>query len=305
MRVAIASCRMSPDAGDDEVYPDDDNVVLAAALEAVGASVAIIAWDHRTTDWDGFDAVVLRSTWDSVDRPEDFRRWVGSVGAATTLLNPPEAIEWNLDKIYLRELAARGVPVVPTEWVTEATVARWWAPRSEIVVKPSISGGGRETARHAIDRGDEALAHIRRLLAAGQTAMVQPYLDTVETDGEIKLVFIDGRFSHAVRVGPSLRPHEGVRERPWERPVATDAATPSPAQLDLARQVLSVASETFPGSLTYARVDLIAATTGEPLLAELELIDPSLFLTLAPTSAEVLAAAIVRGAGRAHARGRP
>jgi len=129
--------------------------------------------------------------------------------------------------------------------------------------------------------------------------MVQPYLDSVETEGEIKLVFIDGLLSHGVRVGPSLRPHEGVRERPWERQVTTDAAVPSPVQLDLARQVLSVASAAFPGSLTYARVDLIAATTGEPLLAELELIDPSVFLSLAPTAAELLATAIVRRAGRA------
>ena len=293
MRVAIAACRLSPDAGDDEVYPDADNGVLAAALEAAGAAAEILAWDHRRADWAGFDAVVLRSTWDSVDRPGDFLRWVGSVGAATTVLNPPAAIEWNLDKTYLRELEARGVPVVPTEWVTAETVAGWSPPSVEIVVKPSISGGGRETARHRPDQGGGALTHIRRLLAAGRTAMVQPYLDHVETEGEIKIVFIGGRFSHAVRVGPSLRPDEGVRARPWERPVSTDPAVPSPAELDVARRALSCVAQEVTSSLTSARVDLIATSTGTPLLAELELIDPSLFLAMAPASADLLADAIL------------
>ncbi|MFI5293288.1 MAG: hypothetical protein ACHQ02_10520, partial [Candidatus Limnocylindrales bacterium] len=64
MRIAIGACRMAPDARDDDVYPDEDNVVLSAALEATGAAVEIVAWDDRTTDWVGFDAVVLRSTWD-------------------------------------------------------------------------------------------------------------------------------------------------------------------------------------------------------------------------------------------------
>ena len=298
MQVAIAACRTTPDAPDDEVFHDDDNAVLAAALVEAGATVEIVVWDHRTTDWGRFDAVVLRSTWDSVDRPDDFLRWVRAVRTVTTVLNPPEAIAWNLDKTYLRALAARGVPVVPTAWITDGTVARWSAPASEIVVKPSISGGGRETARHAADRGDEARAHIGRLLDRGHTVMVQPYLASVETEGELKLVFIGGDLSHAVRVGPSLRPGEGVRERPWERTVTVEATDPAPAQLALAQQILSIASAGIPAPLTYARVDLIAAESGEPLLAELELVDPSLFLALAPTSADRLAATIVR---QAHA----
>jgi hypothetical protein len=102
MHVAIAACRSSPEADDEDVYEDDDHDVLVEALAAEDASADVVVWDHRTVDWSRFDAVVLRSTWDAVDRPDELRRWVERVDAVTTVLNPRAAIEWNLDKAYLR-----------------------------------------------------------------------------------------------------------------------------------------------------------------------------------------------------------
>lgn len=213
----------------------------------------------------------------------------------TQLLNPPAAVAWNLDKRYLRKLEARGVPVVPTRWVLDHS--RWTPPADEFVVKPSISGGGRQTARYTREEVAAADDHVRRLVVSGRTVMIQPHLPSVEAQGETKLVFIGGEFSHAVRVGPLLQPGAGVLERPWERHVPAERTTPGPAQLRTADAVLAAVDAEVGVPLLYSRVDLVAGENGDPLLAEVELIDPSLMLHLAPTAAPSLAEAIGARAG--------
>jgi hypothetical protein len=122
--------------------------------------------------------------------------------------------------------------------------------------------------------------------------MIQPYVQSVDVEGETKLVYINGEFSHAARVGALLEVRQGVLERPWEKPVSVDEMSPTPAQLDVAERALTAAQAAVGQSTVYARVDLVAAPTGEPWLAELELVDPSLLLRVDPTGAERLARAI-------------
>jgi hypothetical protein len=188
---------------------------------------------------------------------------------------------------------------VVTEWVTDAET--WAPPGHEFVVKPSISGGGRETARYRPDQSSAAIAHVRRLVDHGHTVMVQPYIASVDLVGEAKLVFIEGQFSHAVRVGPLLAPGDTVAERPWEKPVAMEATEPTPAQLSTAGDVLAAVEAEVAQPLLYARVDLVAGSTGEPRLGEVELIDPSLLLRFCPAAAGRLAGAITAGAERRRA----
>ncbi len=196
----------------------------------------------------------------------------------------------NLDKTYLRRLQDRGVPVVPTQWVLSE--ADWAPPPHEFVVKPSVSAGGRQTARYAADDSASATEHVLGLLASGKTVMVQPFLPSVDAEGEVKLVFISGRLRHAFQVGPLLEAGAGVLERPWEKPVAMRPTTPTPAQVRRAHDVLAAVQAEVPTNLLYARVDLLAASDGEPLLGEVELVDPALMLRLVPTSAKFLAEAI-------------
>lgn len=120
--------------------------------------------------------------------------------------------------------------------------------------------------------------------------------------GEAKLVFIDGVFSHAVRVGPLLAPQAGVVERPWERPVAIEAFEPDGAQLGTAHDVLAAVKDETVQPLLYARVDLMAAPSGAPMLGEVEIIDPSLFLRFVPAAAGRVARAITAHASRARGR---
>ena len=288
--MAIASCRASVGAEATDLYPDADWPLLSAALRDAGIDALPISWDDAGADWRRFDLTVIRSTWDSVDRPGEYLTWARGTAGATTLMNPLAAIEWNIDKTYLRALQSRGVSIVPSEWVVDED--GWGPPPHEFVVKPSISAGGRQTARYQPEEASAAVAHVRRLLDLRQTVIVQPYIPSVDTDGEAKLVFLEGEFSHAVRVGPLLGPGDGVRERPWERPVAMELTVPTSGQLDAARHVMAAVKAEVRRPLLYGRVDLVTSPTGQSLLGEVELIDPSLLLRFAPTAAGRLAEAI-------------
>jgi hypothetical protein len=223
------------------------------------------------------------------------RRWRN--GGSTASRSRGTTPAWNLDKRYLVDLERAGLPIVPTTWVRPGDP--WAPPPGPFVVKPAISGGGRETASYH-HRVDEAVAHVARLQRQGRTAMVQPYLPSVDEPGETKMVVVDGRFTHALRVGPLLDADGGVLDVPWEKPVAVAVVEPSGAEIELAHAVVAQASERC-GPLLYARVDVAAAGEGRPLLMELELVDPSLSLALASQAAPRLAAVI---AGRVGGHGR-
>lgn len=260
---------------------DEDLAPLEAALREAGADVAIVDWDDAAFDWSGVDAAVLRSPWDYTDRPGQFLDWAERASAQTRLLNPPDVLRWNTDKHYLAELGRTGAAVVPSMFVEPGEDARAALAAfldadasAEFVVKPCIGAGSRDARRHARAGADAARAHIARLLDAGRSVLLQPYLDRVDEHGETALMFFDGAFSHAIRKGPLLRAGEGSTEALF---AAEDirARVPDAAEQALARQVLAAIPFTAP--LAYARVDLIRDAAGAPCLLELELAEPSLF----------------------------
>jgi hypothetical protein len=291
VKLVLAACRSTPGGPATDLYPDPDQPLIDAALAGAGVDATTVAWDDPDVDWRGFDLAVIRSTWDWVDQPAAYLAWARTTAGATSLWNRAEAIAWNIDKRYLRALQARGILVVPTEWVVDAS--QWSAPDHEFVVKPSVSAGARETARYSAG-AEESGEHVGRLLALGQTVMVQPYLAGVDVEGEVKLMFIDGGFSHAVRIGTQLPLGAGVLDRAWERPIPVEPATPSATQVNAAHRVLAAVEAEVGTPLLYARVDIVPGPAGEPLLAEVELIDPILFLGQSEPAAGRLAAAIKR-----------
>ena len=165
--------------------------------------------------------------------------------------------------------------------------------RAEFVVKPSVSAGGRSTARYA--PGDEAaLGHVRGLQAAGQTVMVQDYVATIDTNGETDLIFLDGSFSHAVKKKPLLIAGQGVTERPWEHMAWAGRAVPDRRELGVAEATLGVIRARMGAWPAYARVDLVNGPAGSPLVLEVEMIDPLLSLGADPGAAGRLASAVLR-----------
>ena len=267
---------------------DEDLPPLAAAMRETGADFSIVNWDDAAIDWSRFDIAVLRSTWDYTDRLHDFLRWTERAAAQTKLLNPPVIVRWNTDKHYLAELAATGVPTVPSTFVEPGDDARDALRRflsgavSEFVVKPSVGAGSRDAQRYIPSEHHAALAHAERLLQANRSVLLQPYLDRVDEHGETALMFFDGAFSHAIRKGPLLRRGEG----PTRALFAAEhiaARTPSAEEMAVAEKTL--AAIPFERPLLYARVDLIQAADGQPCVLELELTEPSLFFVHAPAAA--------------------
>ncbi len=278
--VALVTCAEFPDL-------DDDGPALVAALTERGIEVALPAWDDPAVDWAAFDVAVIRATWDYVLRRDEFLAWAAAV---PRLRNAADVVRWNTDKRYLRDLARAGVATVPTRFVEPGNPAVL-PTEGDYVVKPAVGAGGRDAARYG--SADEALAraHVAALQGTGRTVMVQPFLADVSDRGETAVIHLGGRFSHGARkaallTGPDLRV-DGLY-----RPEAITPRSPEPAELALAEQVLQ-AVPGGPAGLLYARVDLLPGPDGSPVLLELELTEPSLFLGLAPEAAGRFADAIV------------
>ncbi|GAB1646140.1 ATP-grasp domain-containing protein [Krasilnikovia sp. MM14-A1259] len=285
-RVALVTSDHFPD-----LYADDHP--LRAALRARGVAVDAVCWDDPAADWAAYDLAVLRSTWDYPPRRDAFVAWAGSV---PRLANPADIVAWNTDKHYLRDLAEAGVPVTPTRFVEPGEA--WTAPAAgEWVVKPAISIGSRDSGRYRLPEQSElAQAHVARLGAAGRTAMVQPYLAAVDTVGETAVLCTPDktgalRYSHAVRKDALLHgPDAGSDPSAYRQEISSREA----GEAELAVAALALAA--IPGGadrLLYARVDLIPGPDGRPLLVELELTEPSLFLLYDDGAADRLADAIL------------
>ena len=266
MTIAIVTCQELPE-------PDADEGLLMGALTAAGVPAQLVAWDDPTVCWGEFDAAVLRSPWNYIERLEDFLAWAATTDEQTALWNPLEIVTWNTHKGYLANLAADGVPVVPTAWTDGAEGAqladimadRGW---TDVVAKPVVGAGSFLTDRITDPSSAQALDFWRRLCANGEV-MVQPYLRSVEEYGERSLIWINGALTHAVRKSPRLGDADEQ---------VSDALAIADDERALAEAIIT----DIPAQLLYARIDLIRDDSGVPLLAELELVEPSLFLAQAP-----------------------
>jgi glutathione synthase/RimK-type ligase-like ATP-grasp enzyme len=267
---------------------DADLPLLVEAARDRTVSADIVVWDDPQVDWISYDAVVIRSCWDYVARRDEFLAWAASV---PTLHNPFDVLRWNTDKTYLQQLEAGGVPIIETRW--DVAPGDDIGDHAEWVVKPTISAGSRDTARWG--SADEARAHSAELLAAGRHSMTQPYISSVDDDGETAMLFFAGEFSHSIRKGPLLARDEGVVQDRDSREAITPRESTA-AQRELSEHVIATTC-TILGldqPPLYARIDLVAADDGSPLLIELELTEPSLFLPHSDGGATRLVDAVLR-----------
>jgi hypothetical protein len=290
MRIAIASFSGVPPGFDDDAR-------LSDALRERDAEVEIRSWDDPNADWEAHDLVVIRSTWDYQDRRDEFVAWADRVG--DRLHNAPALVRWNSDKRYMGDLAAAGLPVVETRYVEPGDPAP--ELEGEIVVKPNVSAGGRDTGRFGPGTHATALQLIETIHASGRTAMVQGYEPSVDTTGETAILCIDGEPAHALLKRAVLRPDEvapvrddelGAAEIMYDADLVTKGRA-SPAQLEHARAVVAHVAERFDYLPLYARVDSVLRADGAPVLMELEAIEPNFYLNQVPATATVAADAIL------------
>jgi hypothetical protein len=284
VRVGLVTCRELPE-------PDPDQDLLLAALNDAGVEAELVAWDDSTAhSISSYDCCVLRSCWNYHESPGEFRDWIDSTARLTRLWNPKAIVTWNLHKRYLESLAAAGIPTVPTAWFRKGQNAplRATAERndwSDIVVKPAISASSYRTHRFRLGDGQisEAQAALDDLLM-DRDAMVQPYVSGVETSGERAVMWIDGEVTHAIRKTSRFAGDVEAVSR---------AVEASEAEREVALRSVAVAAAETGAHPLYARVDLMPDAQGGPLVSELELIEPSLYLVQSPVALDRFVRAIV------------
>lgn len=261
-------------------YPNltgDDTPLVVSELRRQGINTEVVVWDTFEVDWGNFSAAIVRSTWDYSHRHPEFLTWIDRIQSKTQVWNPSEVMKWNSHKHYLRDLQAQGVSVLPTEWqavgssvdLVRLMERRQW---DKVVIKPAVSANARRTV--VVDQGQvsEGQAHLDRWLPEREM-MVQAFEPSIVKEGERSLIFIANEFTHAVVKTPAAGDYR-IQESYGGTARLT---TPTPAELEIARAVLSAIGQ----PLLYARVDVIGC--GDRLaVIEVELVEPSLYLQYIP-----------------------
>ncbi len=244
-----------------------------APLRRAGLSVDARTWVDAA-DFATFDLVLPLLTWGYHRAGAQWRAAVHDWEArGVRLQNPADVLRWNADKLYLGRLAAGGAPVVPTRYLDRLSekalvdaAAAFGTDR--LIAKPQVSASAWQTIRWSagasLDGGPDG------------PAMIQPFLPAIETEGEISLIYFAGAFSHAVR----KRPQPGdFRVQPEHDGIITPHHPPADERA-AAEAALDAAGE----DLLYARVDLVRDLAGRPVLMELELVEPDLYLQFSPAA---------------------
>jgi len=253
-------------------HPDSDLPLLVSELAGLDIDTDIVAWDD-SVEWASYDAAIVRSTWDYHRRLAEFDHWLTVVSTETQLWNPADLIRWNSDKRYLADLSAKGLPTVPTHFI-DRTEPQWHSQLAsvgdDIVIKPTV-GAGSHGVRRFTNQFEGAITYVEDLLGSGITPMAQPYLSDIDTYGEVGLVTAGGTFTHAFHKEAILN---GEPQWSGDDHVVEVISThlPTEAEQALCDRVLSVLPLT-----AYARIDLLPTIDG-PMISEVELIEPSLFL---------------------------
>ena len=265
--VAFATCRQLPSIKSDE-QP------VATLLWQQGVEVESVFWDNRNIRWDDFDTVVIRTCWDYHLRPAEFLSWIKETSQkGVQFWNPPQVLEWNSNKHYLKELATRGVQTIPTEWIGRGSSVkldqilagnRW----SDAVVKPTVSASAYQTWRTCLETARCDQTRLEQMVTQSDV-MVQPFMPEISTKGEWSLIFFQGQFSHAV----VKKPQSGdFRVQPDYGGTSLEEK-PSNSLIEQAKKIV----DKVDAQLLYARVDGIEID-GTFFLMELELLEPNLFL---------------------------
>lgn len=280
---------------------DYDMPLLLDACHEIGLKAEICDWEDPAVNWSGFDGALLRSPWNYVERPAAFLQWCERVTTQTPLFNSLGAARWGLNKRYLADLQLLGVPIVPTGFVESGKDSRRvlreflsaHPEAKEIVIKPTVGAYSKDVQRFARVLESDAVSYVDQLLGNGHQVILQPYLESIDSNGETNLAYFDGVYSHAIRKSSMLMADGAVKvptqdlrmaraADAQERAVATAALQAAATHLGLDRPLL------------YGRVDLIRGNDDQPLVLELEICEPSLNLPFAEGSAMRFAQAIAQ-----------
>jgi glutathione synthase/RimK-type ligase-like ATP-grasp enzyme len=265
-----------PPPGD--AYADEAREQARSYVEAF-ARTGLTARPRSWAECGDAPAVALLA-WGYHLHPERWLALLGRWPAGVPLFNPAALMRWNTRKTYLADLEAAGVPIVPTLFGDAAPPAIASAfdrlGADELVVKPQVSAGSHETYR--LKRGDA--------LPGVADAMIQPFLPSIQSEGEYSLFYIGGEYSHAIRKVATkgdfrIQPQFGGANSRWQ---------PDAESLAVAEAALRGA----PGEALYVRIDLLRRLDGRLAVIEFEAIEPDLYFAYGDRVLDRLAEAVSR-----------
>jgi glutathione synthase/RimK-type ligase-like ATP-grasp enzyme len=266
---------------------DEDNHVKRA-LENQGLKITRLAWSDPDFDWETTKYILFRSTWDYFDRFDAFSQWLKIVSGKTKLLNSEKLIRWNIDKHYLNDLKQNGINIIPTLFIEKKTkttleIIHKEAEWNQTILKPCISGAARHTYQLSPDNLKDHEAIFQELISK-ESMMLQPFQNSIVEKGEISLMIINGKYTHAVL----KKAKKGDFRVQDDYGGSVHIYTPTSKEIIFAEKAIKVSVE-FP---IYARVDIVTDNNGQLAIAELELIEPELWFRNNPEAAGYLAEGI-------------
>ncbi|MEG0928875.1 ATP-grasp domain-containing protein [Chryseobacterium sp.] len=251
---------------------NDEDTELINFLSSKGLDVVPTIWNDDKVDWSSFSVAIIKSPWDYHNHLQEFLHWLQYIESlGVKVLNPVEIIKWNSDKHYLKDIAEKGLPVIPAEYLEKDSIFDTHFfdlfNTDKLVVKPCVSAGAQNTVTVSKSNFDERSSEINQLLKE-QDYMVQPFVEEIKT-GEWSFLFFNGKYSHC-----SLKtPKQGDFRVQHYHGGSISYPTPEPLHIEQAGAYLKSLSQ----STLYARVDGVLINNSFYLM-ELELIEPYLFL---------------------------
>jgi glutathione synthase/RimK-type ligase-like ATP-grasp enzyme len=270
---------LSMDSLDDFVCYDQ---LLFDPLEKLGWSVEEVSWRAKNTDWNQFDVVIIRSTWDYQDDPALFLEVLEDIEKSSAQLeNSLESVKWNIDKTYLQELENKGIEIVPTLWRNqfhEKEINSYFDKfdTDEIIIKPTVSANADNTFRIPISEKSQYLNQLSKVFK-DRSFLVQPFMDGIIQEGEFSLFFFGKTYSHTVLKKPKPSDFR-VQEEHGGR--LKFVKNPGEGLLNSAQKLL----EKIDPLPLYSRMDYVRTDNHSFALMEIELIEPSLYFNMDPAS---------------------
>jgi hypothetical protein len=256
-----------------------DDELLYEPLGRLGWEAQPVSWHSRNVDWNALDVVLIRTPWDYQRDPDAFLEVLANIANSSARLeNSLELVRWNIHKGYLRDLAARGVEIVPTVFMKGFDPSRLAGicdevSAEEIVVKPAVGANADDTYRLARSSNERILSSVSESLGERE-AMIQPFMKQIVEEGEFSLFYFGGTYSHAILKTPK----QGDFRVQEEHGGFIKAVQPDAALLHCGGLVQSVIT---PVPL-YTRIDLVRTERETFAVMEVELIEPALYFRMDP-----------------------